>query len=243
MEAIIQQSFANYLAKNKTQKGAWMITRRPMDPANNNACWPRQTEACCYWCCHGFDGVPVPLPLRLSKNNDFFLVKKGVVFCSFSCAKAHIVNQNLPEWPLQCELLQLIRKRVAGKIVPIAPAPHRSRLRMFGGDMPIDAFRAGAARDAITETVAATFSACDNNGKRVVACDPSLVPATAFPVSSSSNLLKAPQAATKLRDLNLDKVAKTKNEPLRLRRTKPVQGRTSNILEQVLGIASTSSTA
>jgi hypothetical protein len=49
--------------------------------------WIDKTDACCWWCCHTFDSIPVGLPVGYNDNLRKFRVNG--VFCSFACMLAY----------------------------------------------------------------------------------------------------------------------------------------------------------
>lgn len=104
--------------------------------------WPTSTSVCCYWCCHAFDGVPLGLPMKLVDDSVFHVFG---CFCSLACAAAHNMasNDSMDEiWERQ-NLLNLLGKKL-GNDGCVRPAPNRLTLKMFGGYLDIDAFRAHA---------------------------------------------------------------------------------------------------
>jgi hypothetical protein len=45
--------------------------------------WIDKTDACCWWCCHKFDSIPIGLPVDFNIKLRKFRVKG--IFCSFAC--------------------------------------------------------------------------------------------------------------------------------------------------------------
>lgn len=207
--------------KNKTD--CWTV-RATGDP------WPKSSKVACWWCCHTFDTVPVPLPIRYDDRRDHFFVTG--TFCSWSCAKAYNWSWNLTYAPSRSELLFLLRKRTIGTMEPIRPAPHWSKLEMFGGTMSIEDFRQGVNTRPLPLNVFNT-----NHDHGVVELNKNesatiLMPSSVYTALSSS----ATPASKPAKRLNFDDISTNKNEPLRLRRNKPLPGQNSNILEKILGI-------
>ena len=107
--------------------------------------YPKVTNVCCWWCCHSFTNPPVGLPRKFDLESKIFHVVG--CFCSFNCIAAF--NQDKSKLVPSCgtDLLTLMYKIVTGKNdfnlhnQRIKPAPSRYILKMFGGDMSIDAFR------------------------------------------------------------------------------------------------------
>jgi hypothetical protein len=100
--------------------------------------WPGSTSVCCYWCCHKFDGPPVGVPVKHVRG----VFHVCGCFCSLECAMAHnyASNDGMDEIWERNSMLQLMGRRM-GRDAPVAPAPNRLCLRMFGGHMDIDDFR------------------------------------------------------------------------------------------------------
>lgn len=106
--------------------------------------WPCSTSVHCYWCCHRFPNVPLGLPVRLS--NGMFHVMG--CFCSLECASAF--NFNSKESNDEClnrySLINALAQRL-GLGASVKPAPSRLALKMFGGPLTIEQFRAMGTTD------------------------------------------------------------------------------------------------
>lgn len=160
--------------------------------------WLDRTDVCCWYCCHAFDTLPIPGVERYDERRDRFTVFG--VFCSWSCAKSYLVNSTR-DFSLKTEMLAFLKKRVTGAIGSgIKTAPERSLLRMFGGTMEIDEFR----------------SHCDSASHCKTRFPPMIcaMPQTVIETSVSKDVTKRMDA--KIRE------SESKNEPLRLRRSKPL---------------------
>eukprot|EP00899_Mesostigma_viride_P028129 jgi/Mesvir1/8500/Mv12263-RA.1 len=109
--------------------------------------WPLSTNVACWWCCHTFTNIPCPLPVAY-KDGKGFLVKG--CFCSFNCAKAYNSREGGVSRELTNSHLFLMTQRLwykSHKGVPfpgVVTAPARACLKMFGGYMDIDQFRAAS---------------------------------------------------------------------------------------------------
>jgi hypothetical protein len=102
-----------------------------------NTDWPSSSTACCYWCCHTFDGMPFGIPIKFV-DNKFYLQGN---YCSLECSAAYnFSNNNGKKWDVY-HLITLfaIKCNIAGSI-RCAPSPRV--LKMFGGNMSIAEFRA-----------------------------------------------------------------------------------------------------
>ena len=95
----------------------------------------------CWYCCHpppaGTD--PIPMPIDYDPGSDAFKVTG--TFCSFPCVRAYNFARNTYKKDVNAINIALFAFRYFGKVVRIVPAPHRERLRAFGGDMTIERFR------------------------------------------------------------------------------------------------------
>jgi hypothetical protein len=100
--------------------------------------WLYNTDVCCWWCCHMFDTVPIGNPDKYDASVEKFRVKG--VFCSFSCLIAYR-NENSKK---SNYLVKFMYNKLTGTFLldsNLTPAPPRSSLKMFGGDLTIEEFR------------------------------------------------------------------------------------------------------
>jgi len=136
--------------EHMTGHSAPSIQRRSqqLTPAEPSACvpvvtgagwvpWPKSTDLLCWHCCHGFDTVPVPAVSDFSERRNIMQVHGN--FCSWACSKAWMLRNNS-----HARVVYLHRLARAGR-EPIATAPPRDVLRVFGGHMSITDFRGGSA--------------------------------------------------------------------------------------------------
>lgn len=120
--------------------------------------WPTTSTLCCYYCCHTFDTVPIPMV-----HNEFEFDKcvfhicvddierPYPVFCSVNCLIAHISYSNLNKVIL-IHHAKLIEHFWSGyfqlaehKECSLQTRP-RHHLKMFGGALTINEFRQGTCR-------------------------------------------------------------------------------------------------
>jgi hypothetical protein len=106
---------------------------------NKNKEWPLNTSISCYWCCHRFENAPIGIPVNVA--HDAFEVYG--CFCSLECAAAYNFdnNTNQDEMWERYNLLNLLSRRMRLENV-VKAAPPRLSLKIFGGHLDIDAFRA-----------------------------------------------------------------------------------------------------
>jgi hypothetical protein len=114
--------------------------------------WPQKCDTACWWCCHKFDTVPIPLPVHYDELRNVFNCIG--TFCSFGCAKTFNLIRNSVRRDRTCTLLTLFRNKVIKKDAAyplwnaldtfgITAAGNRYTLRLFGGPKSIEEFREG----------------------------------------------------------------------------------------------------
>ena len=100
---------------------------------------PEKTDIWCWWCCHGFDSMPISVPLKYNKTKDSFQLVGA--FCSFSCCKAYILESHNTSPTIISNLKLMSKKMGLNYKDKIIPAPPRRLLKVFGGIMSIEEFR------------------------------------------------------------------------------------------------------
>ena len=118
------------------------IFRHPLFGYEEALAWPPANwrEVLCWHCCHACPSEPVPLPNSYDRRRDVFHVFG--LFCSLQCAKAHLMEHCAFGSGDRVMLLQFLAMKYFGHSgEPVAPAPPRHRLRIFGGDLDIASFR------------------------------------------------------------------------------------------------------
>lgn len=104
---------------------------------------PAQYEGiCCWHCCHPppAEAKPICIPNSYDRKKDLYHVFG--FFCSLSCAKSYLVEHAALAAGEKLLLLQFLAVKHFGYGGELAaPAPPRHRLKMFGGDLSIEAFR------------------------------------------------------------------------------------------------------
>lgn len=121
--------------------------------------WPRKTETLCHHCCHKFDTVPVPLPMKFDPVRNIYHCRGN--FCSWQCSKAYNLsvtpqrgqgNRNMNISLLAYRLWVKYKSKDCveenKKILNFArfsidPALHKEVLTVFGGSMTIEEYRKG----------------------------------------------------------------------------------------------------
>jgi hypothetical protein len=160
----------------------------------------------CWWCCHDFDTEPLMLPVKHDEKRNKFTTAGR--YCSWSCMKAYAIDgYGLSRGGLICGNMVMMRKSMYGKRTPIKCAPKRQMLKEFGGAMSIEEFRENLLIDK-------------EQPKKVVTED---VVDIVIPVNKNTAKMYEIKGAVGV------------NEPLRLKRAKPLK-RDQNNLESVLGL-------
>lgn len=132
------------LLNHRTSKGNYVYQRRLIGTLDlersKEEPWPERTKIWCRHDSHPFDTIPIPIPC----SADYRLKIYGVygVFCSFACASAWLKERNFPDAPQQRAMLAEMAHDVFGFEGHIASAPPQDRLKVYGGDMTIEQFRA-----------------------------------------------------------------------------------------------------
>ena len=160
----------------------------------------------CWWCCHAFKGTPLSMPYKHDEKRNTF--RTSGTFCSWSCMKTYALDTyGINRGSIVCGNMIMMRKKLFGKLGSIKPAPKRLRLVEFGGDLTIEQFRENLLVD-------------DEPPKDI---ETESVPNIVVPIVSNTAKMYEIKSAT------------GKNEPLRLKREKPLK-RDQNNLESVLGL-------
>ncbi len=99
---------------------------------------PETTDIACFWCSHTFEGMPCVIPER---EVDMVYNVYGN-FCSPECAVAYLLIEGLDphvRWERMALLHRVYNSMETGRIFPAAP---RESLKLFGGPMTIESYRA-----------------------------------------------------------------------------------------------------
>jgi hypothetical protein len=104
--------------------------------------WPSTSNICCFWCCHNFTNTPWGIPKKYTAETGIFTMYG--IFCSPNCVLAHLLRHeanNVNLWE-QVSLLNLLHYKIYETDENIVPAPDNICLKMFGGPLNIQEFRA-----------------------------------------------------------------------------------------------------
>jgi hypothetical protein len=166
----------------------------------------------CWWCCHEVPGEPLKLPYKYDPMRDRFETMGQ--FCSWGCMKSFNLDKNgVNNGGIIGGNIVVMRKKLYNVVGPIVCAPSRFRLQEFGGDMSIEEFR--------------KFTTVDT-GPRVDLVRPIQM------CNAEPRKISVAQMVTVGKMSEITNAVGT-NEPLRLKRTKPLK-REQNNLEKTLGL-------
>lgn len=169
----------------------------------------------CWWCCHEILDKEFHLPYKYEEERRKFHTRGH--FCSWSCAKAHALDTyGLTIGGQMSELLTLMKKHSTGKLDGILKAPNKYLLKEFGGTMTIEEFR-----NVTKSNYPVVLMPNETFTNHIISTQPKV-----------EQRISQVNTADKLQEIN-DSV--TTNEPLRLKRPKPLK-RDKNTLETSLGI-------
>ena len=183
--------------------------------------YPTSTDQWCWHCCHPFDTQPLPMPVKYDERRDIFHVMG--TFCSFACMKAYNGESASYLKYVNANNITLFHKRCTGRLRGIRRAPPRVALRVFGGHMSIEEFRASSER-AVEYCVLPP---------RMIVHSQALHETEL--AAQRHTAASARKPAADLHTVVDFKDVSTKNETLRLKRPKPLQN-SRNLLERTMGI-------
>jgi hypothetical protein len=106
---------------------------------------PENTEIACFWCSHGFTGQPCIIPER--EVGGVYMVYGN--FCCPECALSYLLNESVDphvRWERIALLHRIYDREGRGRMFP---APSRESLKIFGGPLTIESFRATIHKGAV----------------------------------------------------------------------------------------------
>jgi len=177
--------------------------------ANNNSVMklPDSTEAACFWCSHVFNGQPCIIP----ESERHGIYKAYGNFCCPQCAMAYLLKESIDphiRWDRMALLYRIYDVDGKGKIYQ---APPRESLKLFGGPLSIESFRA---------TIQGNKVRVDLHMPPIVSIIGSIdtKPIDFYDTSLKNNMTLLP----------FDKIQKAE-EGLRLKRSKPLKDKESTL--------------
>jgi hypothetical protein len=164
----------------------------------------------CWWCCHSFENESLHLPHKYDDRRDKFHTMGH--FCSFSCMKSFNLD-NFSQHKagrIGINITLMIKKCNDNKIQYIKAAPSKYSLKAFGGSLSIEEFRKN-----------------DKQIKTILPCQNTIfidvVTRVDFPTTTSTT---KEDSTKKLNDINN---ATHQNQPLKLKREKPLKRNQNNL--------------
>ncbi len=104
--------------------------------------WLANTNIACFWCCHAFDHTPWGIPTKYNAQSGVFQLSG--IYCSPNCALSYLLeyeHNNMLLWE-KVSLLNMLHYKIYMTDDNLVPAPDKICLKMFGGPLAIDEFRA-----------------------------------------------------------------------------------------------------
>ena len=181
---------------------------------------PSKTEISCFWCSHTFDTSPCIIPER--EVAGVYQVYGN--FCMPECGLAYLLHESIDphaRWE-RIALLHRIYDRLGN--YRIFPSPPRESLKIFGGPLTIESFRATVKQGKV----------------RVDMHMPPMVSILGSIDTKPIDFFNSSIKNTLLGTLQIDKTTKAE-EGLRLKRAKPLKDREST-LDSVMNIRPTTRT-
>jgi len=175
---------------------------------------PDHVDIACFWCSHTFEGQPCIIPER--EVAGVYNVYGN--FCSPQCGLAYVLNETIDphvRWERIALLHRIYDREGKGRMFP---APGREVLKLFGGPLTIESYRA---------TV--------NQGKvRVDTHMPPMVSILGSIDTKPIDFFESSMKNTLIGSLQQEKTSRAE-EGLRLKRSKPLKDRDST-LDSVMNI-------
>lgn len=98
----------------------------------------------CWWCCHSFPGPSLHCPFKYDEKKKRFSTYGH--FCSWECMKSYAMdNAGARAGELQMYIMLMRKHANGGKYASTRLAPKRQTLKMFGGVLSIEDFRASTS--------------------------------------------------------------------------------------------------
>jgi hypothetical protein len=175
---------------------------------------PEKTDIACFWCAHDFTNQPCVIPER--EVHGVYMIYGN--FCCPECALSYLLNETIDphvRWERIALLHRIYDREGKGRMFP---APSRESLKLFGGPLTIESFRATINKGAV----------------RVDTHMPPMVSILGSIDTKPIDFFDSSLKNTLIGSLQQENTVKAQ-EGLRLRRTKPLKDREST-LDSVMNI-------
>ena len=166
----------------------------------------------CWWCCHPWDGEFLHLPYSVDKVSRKYKTLGN--FCSWECMKAYALDKYpCHKSGVMCMYIKSIRK----SNTVLRCAPSQKCLKQFGGTITIEEYRS-------------------KNNRNVVCIMPENIHHLTRIVEPIEKTVTTPSSSELKNKLDSINNSTGHNEPLKLKRNKPLKRDTENNLEKTLGL-------
>jgi hypothetical protein len=175
---------------------------------------PEKTDIACFWCAHSFENQPCIIPER--EVAGVYMIYGN--FCCPECALSYLLNETIDphvRWERIALLHRIYDKEGRGRMFP---APSRESLKLFGGPLTIESFRATIRKGDV----------------RVDTHMPPMVSILGSIDTKPIDFFDSSMKNTLIGSLQQENTVKAQ-EGLRLRRSKPLKDREST-LDSVMNI-------
>ena len=184
------------------------------ETGSNTKALPTHPDVACFWCAHTFEGQPCIIPER--EVAGVYNVYGN--FCCPQCALAYLLQETMDphvRWERIALLHRLYDREGKGRM---SPAPGREVLKLFGGPLTIESYRATMTQGKV----------------RVDTHMPPMVSILGSIDTKPIDFFDSSLKNTLIGSLQMEKTVKAE-EGLRLKRTKPLKDREST-LDSVMNI-------
>ena len=106
---------------------------------SNQTTLPTSTKIWCWWCCHPFNNEPCYLPTVHDEYRKRFVVVGN--FCSWSCVKSYNIDIGDMSVNKRNYIIRYMLSKIGQNTDNVKPAPPRTMLKQFGGNLSIEEFR------------------------------------------------------------------------------------------------------
>ena len=107
------------------------------------------SNVCCWWCCHPFPGPSLHYPYKYDDRRRHFSTTG--YFCSWECIKSYAMDTaGARAGEVQMNIALMRKQANNNKYISTRPAPKRLALKMFGGTLSIEEFRASTSNVFVT---------------------------------------------------------------------------------------------
>jgi len=175
---------------------------------------PEKTDIACFWCAHTFVSQPCVIPER--EVAGVYMIYGN--FCCPECSLAYLLNETIDphvRWERIALLHRIYDREGRGRMFP---APNRESLKLFGGPLTIESFRATIQKGDV----------------RVDTHMPPMVSILGSIDTKPIDFFDSSMKNTLIGSLQQENTVKAQ-EGLRLRRSKPLKDRDST-LDSVMNI-------